>query len=174
LQFGVPLKNYIRNFTNTSFAPSGVTDDPDIRTASSIIDYIFRRLGKTYLSFDDQLEVGLASLDDMPAGQASLLDSAELDNLDAKEVAEEVAAAEQSIASEQVAETKTAPAATITASTSEPFSPPVSAAPARATTEAETTVGDASAPLCYNCGNQTQRAGTCYVCTACGSTTGCS
>jgi ribonucleoside-diphosphate reductase alpha chain len=33
---------------------------------------------------------------------------------------------------------------------------------------------DTTAPLCYNCGNQTQRAGSCYVCTACGSTTGCS
>jgi len=33
---------------------------------------------------------------------------------------------------------------------------------------------DISAPLCYNCGNQTQRAGSCYVCTSCGSTTGCS
>jgi ribonucleoside-diphosphate reductase alpha chain len=44
LQFGVPLKNYVQNFTNASFAPYGATDDPDIRTASSIIDYIFRRL----------------------------------------------------------------------------------------------------------------------------------
>jgi ribonucleoside-diphosphate reductase alpha chain len=35
-------------------------------------------------------------------------------------------------------------------------------------------VQDNSAPLCYNCGNQTQRAGSCYVCTSCGSTTGCS
>jgi ribonucleoside-diphosphate reductase alpha chain len=157
LQFGVPLKQYVRNFTNTSFAPNGVTDDPEIRTASSIIDYIFKRLGKTYLSFDDQLEVGLASIDDMPAGQASLLDEAE--------VAEEIAEAEQGIASEPV-EARTAPNPSISASTSQ--------APGRATTEAEATVGDASAPLCFNCGNQTQRAGTCYVCTACGSTTGCS
>jgi ribonucleoside-diphosphate reductase alpha chain len=176
LQFGVPLKQYVRNFTNTSFAPNGVTDDPDIRTASSIIDYIFRRLGKTYLSFDDQLEVGLASLDDMPMGQASLLDSSEVEDLDAKVVAEEVAAAEQSIAIETPEpETKsTAAASTVTASTSEPVSPPVSAAPGRVSTEAEATVGDASAPLCFNCGNQTQRSGTCYVCTSCGSTTGCS
>jgi ribonucleoside-diphosphate reductase alpha chain len=166
LQFGVPLKQYVRNFTNTSFAPAGVTDDPDIRTASSIIDYIFKRLGKTYLSFDDQLEVGLASIEDMPTGQASLLDEAE--------IAEEIAVAEQSINSEPKAEASTAPAIMATATTSEPVSPPVSAAPARPTTEANAKVGDAAAPLCFNCGNQTQRAGTCYVCTACGSTTGCS
>ena len=73
LQYGVPLKSYVRAFANTSFAPAGVTDDPEIRTASSLIDYIFRRLGKTYLSFDERLEVGLASVDDQPEGQTSLL-----------------------------------------------------------------------------------------------------
>ncbi len=161
LQFGVPLKNYVRNFTNTSFAPAGITDDPDIRTASSIVDYIFKRLGKTYLSFDDQLEVGLASIDDMPVGQASLLEI--------EEVAEEVATAEQSIAVEPTAEASTAAMATTTASTSQPASEPV-----RSTAQPKASIGDAAAPLCYNCGNQTQRAGTCYVCTACGSTTGCS
>ncbi len=160
LQYGVPLKKLVRSFTHTSFAPAGVTDDPDIRTASSIIDYIFKRLGKTYLSFDDQLEVGLATLDDIPAGQASLLD--------AVEVAEEIAVAEQSIASEPTTETTiTMPAEIITASTSFSVDEPVEVKK----TEARQ---DDNAPLCYNCGNQTQRAGTCYVCTACGSTTGCS
>jgi ribonucleoside-diphosphate reductase alpha chain len=167
LQFGVPLKQYVRNFTNTSFAPAGVTDDPDVRTASSIIDYIFRRLGKTYLSFDDQLEVGLASIEDMPANQASLLDASTVENLDAAEIAEEIAEQEQGIAAEpKVAEASTAQVSSISASTGEPENTSV-------TTPREA-VGDASAPLCYNCGNQTQRAGTCYVCTACGSTTGCS
>ncbi|HET7827863.1 MAG TPA: hypothetical protein VFK97_03280, partial [Candidatus Saccharimonadales bacterium] len=164
LQFGVPLKNYVRNFTNTSFPPAGVTDDPEIRTASSIIDYIFKRLGKTYLSFDDQLEVGLASLDDMPTGQASLLDSAMVEDIQEAKIAEEVAQAEQEIAVETPAVNETtAPAVTASASTSAP-----------APQSAQTARKDDNAPLCYNCGNQTQRAGTCYVCTACGSTTGCS
>jgi ribonucleoside-diphosphate reductase alpha chain len=167
LQFGVPLKQYVRNFTNTSFAPAGVTDDPDIRTASSIIDYIFKRLGKTYLSFDDQLEVGLVALDDMPTNQASLLDSSSVENLDVAEIAEEIAEQEQSIAAEtKVAEASTAQVPSISASTSEPEK--------SAVTPVKETIGDASAPLCYNCGNQTQRSGTCYVCTSCGSTTGCS
>jgi ribonucleoside-diphosphate reductase alpha chain len=161
LQFGVPLKQYVRNFTNTSFAPAGVTDDPDIRTTSSIIDYIFKRLGKTYLNFDDQLEIGLASIEDMPVGQASLLDV---------DIAEEVAVAEQSIASEPTAEASTAALSTVTASTSEPATN-VHDEPIK---KVDPTRLDESAPLCYNCGNQTQRAGTCYVCTACGSTTGCS
>ncbi|HSW79134.1 MAG TPA: vitamin B12-dependent ribonucleotide reductase [Candidatus Babeliales bacterium] len=155
LQFGVPLKNYVLNFTNTSFAPAGITDDPEIQTASSIIDYIFRRLGKTYLSFDDQLEVGLAHIDDMPEGQASLLDETAVEA--------EIAQAEQEIAEEpKIAEASTAPAPSISASasTSQP--------------EKKVVRRDESAPLCYNCGNQTMRAGTCYVCTSCGSTTGCS
>jgi ribonucleoside-diphosphate reductase alpha chain len=164
LQYGVPLKKLVKSFTHTSFAPAGITDDPDIRTASSIIDYIFKRLGKSYLSFDDQLEVGIASIDDMPVGQASLLDAAE--------IAEEVSQAEQSIATEvQQAEASTAPMPSVSASTEQPAA---SQAPVVPSADSKSAVGDASAPLCYNCGNQTQRAGTCYVCTACGSTTGCS
>jgi ribonucleoside-diphosphate reductase alpha chain len=154
LQFGVPLKQYVRNFTNTSFAPYGATDDRDIRTASSIIDYIFRRLGKSYLSFDDQLEVGLASIDDMPEDQISLLE----------EVKQDVAVttkAEQEITPDE-------PIKSMSASTQ--ASPSVS----QVTQPATKVVKDDSAPMCFNCGNVTQRAGTCYVCTACGSTTGCS
>jgi ribonucleoside-diphosphate reductase alpha chain len=155
LQFGVPLKNYVRNFTHTSFAPSGITDDPDIRTASSIIDYIFRRLGKTYLSFDDQLEVGLANIEDMPAGQASLLD----------DVVPEIVQAEQEIVAEDPATAKASTVPTPSASMNSEDKP---------VQEQPVAQKDDSAPLCFNCGNQTQRAGSCYVCTACGSTTGCS
>src|SRR3989344_1246546 len=74
LQYGVPLKVYVKGMTSMSFAPAGITDDPEIRTASSLIDYIFRRLAMDYLSFDDRLELGLASIDDMPEAQTSLLD----------------------------------------------------------------------------------------------------
>lgn len=168
LQFGVPLKNYVVNFTNTSFAPAGITDDPEIRTASSIIDYIFRRLGKSYLSFDDQLEVGLASIDDMPVGQTNLL--------------EEVEAVTQTAQVDQVigTEPKTTEASAIIAVASTADLPKLEAESpaAKLAEEAQTSkkpaVQDSAAPLCYNCGNQTMRAGTCYVCTACGSTTGCS
>ena len=146
LQYGVPLKRFVRTFTNTSFAPAGITDDPDIRTASSLIDYIFKRLGKSYLTFDDQLEVGLANIDDMPSGQATLLE------------APQIAQTEEPVDFDEPAETK----ATVAELKVEP-SPKVSK-----------DFQDDSAPMCYNCGNQTQRAGSCYVCTACGSTTGCS
>lgn len=74
LQYGVPLKTFVRAMMSTSFAPSGITDDPEIRMADSITDYIARRLAIDYLSFDDRLELGLASIDDMPQNQTSLLD----------------------------------------------------------------------------------------------------
>lgn len=152
LQYGVPLKSYVHGLTHMSFAPSGITNDPEIRTASSIIDYLFKRLAFTYLSFDDRLELGLANIEDMPDEQTSLLnDSSE---------------------SEVIQEAK------VVATVVEPVAPTVSA-PVEAVKDAPKAVPkpaspDQAAPMCYNCGNQTQKAGSCYVCTSCGSTTGCS
>lgn len=144
LQFGVPMKSYVKTLRGTSFAPSGITDDTDIRTASSITDYIVRRLALDYLSFDDRLELGLANLEDMPTNevQTSLIETETESKIE-----------------RPVAEVSDSPA--------------VAEAPAIATADAKLT-GDSTAPLCYNCGNQTQRAGSCYVCSSCGSTTGCS
>ena len=171
LQYGVPLKKLVKTFTHISFAPAGITDDPQIRTASSLIDYIFRRLGKSYLNFDDQLEVGLAHIDDMPEGQTSLL---------ASEVVGVVNDAEQSleVAKEIVAEA-TAKVEVATASTAELLENPAKIGtepvdPAPAASSQRDPVQDPNAPMCYTCGNQTQRAGTCYVCTTCGTTSGCS
>lgn len=147
LQFGVPLKDYVKSLRSMSFAPAGITDDPEIRTASSIIDYIAKRIGLSYLSFDDKLELGLVSIDDMPDDQTTLLEEQESTAVDDR-VGE---SAEQK-------EVKTE--ATMSATTSQ-----------KKTKEGS---GDDSAPMCFNCGNQTQRSGSCYVCTSCGSTTGCS
>ena len=129
LQYGVPLKSYVNKLRGTSFAPSGMTDDSEIKTASSITDYIMRRLALDYLSFDDRLELGLASIEDMPMfdTQTTLL-----------------------------------------------ASEPAVAPPAAVAAADKKLSGDSTAPLCYNCGNQTQRSGSCYVCSSCGSTTGCS
>jgi ribonucleoside-diphosphate reductase alpha chain len=59
LQHGVPLETYISKFTNMRFEPAGMTDDPDIRIAQSVMDYIFRRLALDHLSVDKR--AGLAS-----------------------------------------------------------------------------------------------------------------
>ncbi len=143
LQYGVPLKSYVKTLRGTTFAPSGITDDTEIRTASSVTDYVMRRLALDYLSFDDRLELGLASLDDMPEAQTSLL---------------EVASPEQVMV-----------VGISGLAAGEPAGSPAVSAP-----EPAQTAQDSNAPLCYNCGNQTQRAGSCYVCSSCGSTSGCS
>jgi ribonucleoside-diphosphate reductase alpha chain len=153
LQYGVPLKTYVKGLSHMSFAPSGITDDPEIRTASSLVDYIFRRLALTYLSFDDRLELGMASIDDMPEMQTTLLETVE----------------------PVVASTGVAPPRPVVTSNN-------NVAPVKSLVTAELADGKkrsaqanaSTAPLCYNCGNQTQRAGSCYVCGSCGSTTGCS
>ena len=140
LKYGVPLKSYVRSLMGTSFAPAGVTDDKEIRTATSITDYIFRRLALDYLSFDDRLELGLASFDDMPNEQATLLVDTPVANAPLAVQAVESSVVEKSTS----------------------------------TANSKATKSDPNAPLCYSCGNQTQRSGSCYVCTACGSTSGCS
>jgi len=143
LQYGVPLKRYVKSFRGSSFAPYGITDDKDIRTASSITDYIFRRLALDYLNFDDRLELGLASFDDMPEAQTSLLEVTAVSATPARAID------------------------SVEASVPKPAEVSGAVNP-KAVTQ------DSTAPLCYNCGNQTQRAGSCYVCSSCGSTTGCS
>ncbi len=153
LQYGVPLKSYVKTLRGTSFAPFGITDDPDIRTASSVTDYIVRRLALDYLSFDDRLELGLASLDDMPEEQTSLLEDTEEDM--------EPQAAESVTKQVEIGGTATQ---------TQPMAPVVP----KEAQSGKKAIKDDTAPLCYNCGNQTQRSGSCYVCTSCGSTTGCS
>ena len=142
LQYGVPLKSYVKTLMGTSFAPAGITDDKDIRMASSITDFIFRRLALDYLSFDDRLVLGLANIEDMPSDQTMLLD---VDKIKTEDKIE-----------------------------SEPTEPIDKFFEQVPMNSEQKVAKDTTAPLCYNCGNQTQRAGSCYVCTSCGSTTGCS
>ncbi len=154
LQYGVPLKSYVKTLRGTSFAPAGITDDQDIRTASSITDYIVRRLALDYLSFDDRLELGLVSIDDIdaPEFQTTLL----VDTTSAQASGE----AELNVDQEKVDSSNAA-------------ANKVDSKQSSITPKAAAFVDD-TAPICYNCGNHTQRAGSCYVCSSCGATTGCS
>src|SRR5947199_10476020 len=61
LQYGVPLEVYVSKFAHMRFEPSGPTNDPDIRVAKSIVDYVFRWMGKKFLSADQQEEAGILS-----------------------------------------------------------------------------------------------------------------
>ena len=78
LQYGVPLETFVQKFTNLKFEPAGLTDDPDIRMAQSIMDYIFRRLALDYLSFDERAELGIYTADRAgPAGGDRVLPAGE-------------------------------------------------------------------------------------------------
>jgi hypothetical protein len=59
LQYGVPLRAFVEAFTNMRFEPAGMTDDPDIRFASSLMDYLFRRLAVEYLTYEERAELGI-------------------------------------------------------------------------------------------------------------------
>lgn len=157
LQFGVPMKVYVKGMTSMTFAPAGITDDADIRTASSLVDYIFKRLAITYLSFDDRLELGLASIDDMPTEAQTTL-PVDVPKLELVTVTPDTQGTQETPPSDVEGKAKPEQVAKAPSNKSES----ASFAP------------DGTAPMCYNCGNQTQRSGSCYVCTSCGSTTGCS
>src|SRR5947207_683689 len=59
LQYGVPLKAFVDMFTNMRFEPAGITDDPDIRIAASLVDYIFRRMAVEYLPYEERVDMGI-------------------------------------------------------------------------------------------------------------------
>jgi len=139
LQHGVPLATFVRKFANMKFEPAGITDDPELRIATSLIDYISRRLALDYLSVPERTELGiLSTLERTQPTLPGVEESATLSvGLVDDGLSTGVAAAEPAV---------------------------------RPMARAE----QHDAPLCYNCGNTMQRAGSCYVCGSCGSTSGCS
>jgi ribonucleoside-diphosphate reductase alpha chain len=153
LQYGVPLRAFVEAFTNMRFEPAGMTDDPDIRFASSIMDYLFRRLALEYLSLDERAELGIFSIEErlqptLPGVEESVI--------------------ETSTGSEMVADPKSIPSVSELATQMElgiAAPAPVELAPGSR---------HADAPMCMQCGVQMIRAGSCHACPSCGSTSGCS
>ena len=166
LQYGIPLDSYVAKFTNMRFEPAGLTDDPDIRIASSVMDYIFRRLALDHLPYEDRAELGILSAAERVA---------EVAGHDAAGLSEEVDPVElaQSAAVEQPhhAERAAVPAPV----QAQPPAAPSAIAPHSSTELIEAQQGrTADAPLCLTCGTKMRPAGSCYVCEGCGSTSGCS
>ncbi|GAB2669320.1 vitamin B12-dependent ribonucleotide reductase [Kribbella swartbergensis] len=159
LQHGVPLETYVQKFTNLKFEPAGLTDDPDVRMAQSIMDYIFRRLALDYLPFEERAALGIYSAEE----RARQLDTGSYEPAPA-----EVSEAESLKSVEPVAEKADKPA---DAAVSKP-------AKGEAHTTAEMfeliTGTSVDAPLCFTCGTKMRPSGSCYVCEGCGSTSGCS
>jgi ribonucleoside-diphosphate reductase alpha chain len=157
LQYGVPLETYVQKFTNVSFEPAGLTDDPDVRMAKSLMDYIFRRLALDYLPLETRTYMGIqtaaersAALDSNPSYSA-VAPSIDLEDSVELEVAPAAPTQSQSIEITEKREVH---------SSAELF---------------EMLQGtESDAPLCFNCGIKMRPSGSCHVCEGCGSTSGCS
>ena len=169
LQYGVPLETFVQKFTNLKFEPAGLTDDPDIRMAQSIMDYIFRRLALDYLSFDERAELGIYTA----AERARHVETGSY--LEPEEISEA-----QSLRNDPGDLVATDQMGTENINTDELDEPVAIAKPAppgaRTTSELfeEITGTSVDAPLCLTCGTKMRPSGSCYVCEGCGSTSGCS
>ena len=156
LQYGVPLEAFVSKFVNMRFEPSGMTDDPDIRMAQSMMDYIFRRLALDYLPYEKRAALGIFTAEER----------AEQLNESSGHASSSPAAAPAEVGDEDLG--GSAPEHEVGAA-SVPNSVHSSAELLEAITGKT-----ADAPLCMTCGIKMRPAGSCYVCEGCGSTSGCS
>ena len=145
LQYGVPLRTYVDTYTGMRFEPAGMTDDPDIRIASSIMDYLFRKLAVVYLSYEERASLGIFTTGERTQQTLPGVDDT------TSTLGSDVPADPPSVESADDL------VASISASVADP-----------------TPVADPHAPICMQCGITMQRAGSCHACPGCGNTSGCS
>ncbi|MEU2871698.1 vitamin B12-dependent ribonucleotide reductase [Streptomyces olivoreticuli] len=161
LQYGVPLETYVSKFTNMRFEPAGMTDDPDVRMAQSIVDYIFRRLALDFLPFETRSALGIHSAEE----RQRHLDTGSYEPTDDEVDVEGLAQSAPRQVAAPKAEAPAQPAAAV----------PAPKQAHNSTELVEMQLGlNADAPLCFSCGTKMRRAGSCYLCEGCGSTSGCS
>ncbi len=144
LQFGVPLRTFVEKFTNVRFEPAGMTDDRELRFATSLLDYIFRRLAVEYLPVDERREIGVLTVDERVQPTLPGVEEASTENhpgLDTLPVEDQAA--------------------------------PEAAQPVEAASTMSSTI-EGETVICHICGDIMQRAGSCYACPSCGTTSGCS
>jgi ribonucleoside-diphosphate reductase alpha chain len=154
----VPLETYVSKFTNLRFEPAGMTDDPDVRMAQSIMDYIFRRLALDYLDFETRSMLGIYSAEERQRHlETGSYEPIEETGAPSELVAKETPAVEAKAEPQVAAEAKPAREAHTSAELLE-----------------QITGSAVDSPLCMTCGTKMRPAGSCYVCEGCGSTSGCS
>ena len=172
LQYGVPLRHYIEAFTNTRFEPAGITDDADLRIATSILDYIFRRLAVNYLSYEERAELGILTTGErtqptLPGVEETVVQTSQ---------GQDVPADPPSIDSSSPTLFDTSGAPREPSLLERAGVPDAERPPARGQSPAirPPSASSVDAPYCMQCGVQMQRAGSCHACPSCGSTSGCS
>ncbi len=148
LQHGVPLSTFVKKYTNMRFDPAGMTDDQDLRIASSLVDYIFRRLALDYLPEDERIDLGILSTGERTQQPLPGMEYIEISNAVKQERDRFGEGGDREKSAEK------------------PQNAPASAGAVSEKSK--------DAPFCYACGNVMQRAGSCYACPSCGATSGCS
>jgi len=161
LQYGVPLTAFVEAFVGMRFEPAGMTDDPDIRIANSLMDYLFRKLAIMYLEYEERASLGILATDErleptLPGVVEQVTETVQGSELPADPPS--VPSPDQLVAQLEFGIDEA------------PAEPP---ADRRATGMAPRAAA-AEAPFCMTCGVPMQRAGACYVCADCGTTSGCS
>ena len=150
LQYGVPLEEFVEKFVFTKFEPSGMVDHPNIKTTTSIVDFIFRSLAYEYLGRTDLVHV---------------LDKPTVENLG--EEGDITLVGKPELSSIRV----TAPAPVAKASVAVAVE---ASAGSMDQVQAAAKSMQSDAPACSTCGHITIRSGTCYKCLNCGTSMGCS
>jgi ribonucleoside-diphosphate reductase alpha chain len=145
LQYGVPLEEFVDKFVFTRFEPAGMVDHPNIKSATSLIDYIFRVLGYEYLGRTDLVHV---------------LDGPENTGEDEEE--EKTTHPQATVNNNEKSRVRTAKTHAVGASQQEN------------STQDYLKSMQSDAPACSTCGHITVRSGTCYKCLNCGTSMGCS
>jgi ribonucleoside-diphosphate reductase alpha chain len=158
------------------FEPAGITDDPELRIATSLVDYIFRRLAVDYLPLEERAELGVLSTVErmqptLPGVEETATTSSSIVEVESIDPATATALENAAV--------DPGSGLVIEASLFDTGEPTLHPAPAP---QADSLVSDQllsraeprDAPYCYQCGNAMQRAGSCYVCGSCGTTSGCS
>lgn len=167
LQYGVPLSEFVNKFTFTRFEPSGMVNHPNIKNASSVVDYIFRLLAFEYLGRTDLVHVTPSELSMLEKSTQDLTsdiaDDSSEDTPQTKSASNhpEMKQTPKPTAKKEVIEVKRERKISLSGTSMSAFNK-----------AAGEMMGDA--PPCSVCGNITIRSGTCYKCINCGNSMGCS
>ena len=148
LQYGVPLRSFVDTFTGMRFEPAGMTDDEDIRFATSLMDYLFRKLAILYLSPEERAELGIHTISERTQPTLPGVEETVTETVQGQDITPDPPSIES------------ASTLALDLDLTQAKSP--------------VPVADVNAPLCMQCGIQMQRAGSCHACPSCGTTSGCS
>jgi ribonucleoside-diphosphate reductase alpha chain len=135
------LRAFVAALVGMRFEPAGITDDPEVRIANSLIDYLFRRLALEYLPYDERVELGILGTSERTQPTLPGVEEAAVETAQGVDVQPDPPSPHHDDA------------------------PPPTLGSARPASDA---------PLCMTCGVAMTRAGSCFVCQECGTTSGCS